>query len=347
MKHLLTIGILTLVWNINYAQHQLDIQGNPVSVETVAQINVNNTGFNNITALDVHSAPQGDQAFYGVGGNFFGGRQGTISVSYSGNGAEGYSTNKYGVYGRSENFSGVYGYGSIGVTGKSNANGTGVYGESETYYGVYGKSQSSIGTRGLSGTGYGVYGKSGSSHGVYGYSTAGAGVQGYSKDLFGVNAISVNNNAIVGTSSSKVGVFAHGVTYDFFASGPGVNYGGTSSKRWKSNIINIDSPIEKLSLLRGVYFKWDKEHGGKHDIGFIAEEIGEVLPEIVLYEENGIDASGMDYSKMTPLLVEAANAMRKEYTDKIYTLELENAQLKSRIDKIEAIIAHLDITKNP
>jgi hypothetical protein len=79
-----------------------------------------------------------------------------------------------------------------------------------------------------------------------------------------------------------------------------------SSRRWKSDIRNIDDPLSKVSLMRGVYYTWDQEHGGKHDVGFIAEEVGEVLPEIVQYEQNGVDAIGLDYAKVTPLLVEAA-----------------------------------------
>ena len=62
--------------------------------------------------------------------------------------------------------------------------------------------------------------------------------------------------------------------------------------------------------IRGVYFDWDTEHGGHHDVGMIAEEVGAVMPEIVQYEENGVDAIGMDYSKMTPLLVAAVNSRR-------------------------------------
>lgn len=71
-------------------------------------------------------------------------------------------------------------------------------------------------------------------------------------------------------------------------------------------------PLAKIAQLRGVYFDWDAEHGGYHDLGMIAEEVGAVLPEIVQYEPNGIDAHGMDYSKLAPLLVEAINAMRSE-----------------------------------
>jgi hypothetical protein len=77
--------------------------------------------------------------------------------------------------------------------------------------------------------------------------------------------------------------------------------------------------------LRGVYFNWDAEHGGQHDVGMVAEEVGKVLPEIVEYEENGIDATGMDYGKLTPLLVEAVKA-----------LKAENDALKKRIEALEA-----------
>jgi hypothetical protein len=56
----------------------------------------------------------------------------------------------------------------------------------------------------------------------------------------------------------------------------------------------------------------------------IAEEVGEVMPEIVQYEEDGIYASGMDYGKLTPLLVEAIKA-----------LKAENDRLRQRIETLE------------
>jgi hypothetical protein len=81
---------------------------------------------------------------------------------------------------------------------------------------------------------------------------------------------------------------------------------------WKRNIRLIPDPVKSIQSIRGVYFDWDPEHGGKHDVGMIAEEVGKVLPEIVVYEGNGVDASGMDYSKITPLLVEAIKAQQTE-----------------------------------
>jgi hypothetical protein len=73
-------------------------------------------------------------------------------------------------------------------------------------------------------------------------------------------------------------------------------------------------------------------------LGFIAEEVGKVLPEIVAYEENGIDAKGLDYSKMTPLLVEAFNALRKEYQEQMDQLTI---RMNDQMSLLKAEIALL------
>ncbi len=191
--------------------------------------------------------------------------------------------------------------------------------------GVYGVSDSDEG-RGVVGSADGDYGR-----GVYGetYGSSGSGVYGYARG-----------------GPDSVGVFGYGFnTWDFYAGGPGGHYGEISSIRWKRNIRNIDNPLEKLARLRGVYFDWDEEHGGQHDMGMIAEEVGKVVPEVVLYEANGIDANGMDYGKLTPLLVEAVNALRAEKNTEIDALRIEKdaeiAELKQRINEMERLIEKL------
>lgn len=76
-----------------------------------------------------------------------------------------------------------------------------------------------------------------------------------------------------------------------------------SSKRWKTNIKPITGALEKLMGLSGVYFDW--KESGKQDVGMIAEEVGEVIPEVVSYEENGKDAKSLDYDRLVAVLVEA------------------------------------------
>jgi len=140
------------------------------------------------------------------------------------------------------------------------------------------------------------------------------------------------------SSGSGVGVYGNSYSssgYDFYAAGAGINYGSASSRRWKQNVEPIADPLEKLGRLRGVSFDWDQEHGGHHDVGMIAEEVGEVLPEIVSYEENGVDAVGMDYSKLTPLLVEAVNALRDQHDAELEALREENRELRRRVEALE------------
>ena len=59
-----------------------------------------------------------------------------------------------------------------------------------------------------------------------------------------------------------------------------------------------------------VFFKW--KDTDRLDYGFIAEEVGKVLPNIVSWEDNKRDAQGMDYLKIISFLVEATKKQQKE-----------------------------------
>ena len=90
--------------------------------------------------------------------------------------------------------------------------------------------------------------------------------------------------------------------------------------------------------LRGVTF--DYKDTQKHSIGFIAEEVGRVLPEVVEYEANGRDAKGLDYNRLTPVVVEAI----KEQQETIDQLQQENKKLKARNADTEARLANIETT---
>ncbi|MEE9189544.1 MAG: tail fiber domain-containing protein [Candidatus Neomarinimicrobiota bacterium] len=256
---------------------------------------------------------------HGVNGYAFGinGRGGSFEANGgSGRGVYGYASNIFNVtnYGGYFQAAGSYGRGVYGYA--SNTGSTTNYGGYFEAAGIYGRGVYGLVT-GSSGVGmYGYASNSGSVTNYGGYflaqGSSGRGVYGRAK---GTNGKGVVGRGDVPTTS-----------YDFDAIGAGVNYGSTSSIRWKNDIVEIDRPLEKISELRGVYFIWDEEHGGHHDVGMIAEEVGKVLPEIVVYEENGIDADGMDYSKLTPLLVEAIKAQQKlidELTLRVQVIEAQ------------------------
>jgi hypothetical protein len=100
--------------------------------------------------------------------------------------------------------------------------------------------------------------------------------------------------------------------------------------------------------LRGVYYDWDEEHGSLHDMGFIAEEVGDVVPEIMEYETNLTDesnwyinekgekklyATGVDYGALTPILVEAIKNLKAEKDLEISELKEENKLIKEELCK--------------
>jgi hypothetical protein len=104
----------------------------------------------------------------------------------------------------------------------------------------------------------------------------------------------------------------------------------TSDRRLKTNIINIDSPLEKISKINGVYFNWNelaKELADKNteirEVGFIAQDVERVLPEIIkqapfdVINSKGGSKSGenyltIQYEKVVPLLVECIKELKSE-----------------------------------
>ena len=83
-----------------------------------------------------------------------------------------------------------------------------------------------------------------------------------------------------------------------------------SSKRFKKKIKNLKDGLAAINSLRPVTFDW-KNRNKQNDIGLIAEEVNEVLPIIVAKDENG-DVSGLDYGKLTPILIQAVKELTIE-----------------------------------
>ena len=85
------------------------------------------------------------------------------------------------------------------------------------------------------------------------------------------------------------------------ASGDVVAY---SDARVKTNIKPIDNSLEKVLKLTGVTYNRTDLEDKSTKIGFIAQEVKEVLPEVVIYNEEA-DKYGVSYGNVTALLVEA------------------------------------------
>jgi polyhydroxyalkanoate synthesis regulator protein len=117
-----------------------------------------------------------------------------------------------------------------------------------------------------------------------------------------VNALGVN--VIYDPEDSRVDVSDNlGVNGIVYAKG----FQQVSDRQLKENITNITAALEKISKLRGVTFKWKET--GKKDIGLIAQEVEEVIPEAVV-EKDGLKY--INYDTLIPLLIEAIKEQQKE-----------------------------------
>jgi hypothetical protein len=271
-----------------------------------------------------------------------------VSNSSTGVGIKANSTNTAAIWGYSVNSRGVWRQGgAYGVRGDSST--TGVHGQGVAYgvygaatnsggYGVYGINSTSSGTRtygsgglyGVRGTttaqGFGVYGDDngnggtgvyGSSvtYGVSGYSPAGIGVSGGSDTGYGVQCF--GNGGYTGSWSNR------------------------SDERLKQGVSTLVDALDVVLALRGVSFTWRRnEFPEQHlnngpQIGFIAQEVEPILPEVVTTDPKGLKA--IDYSKLTPVLVEAIKSQQAI----IERHESNEAGLRSALTDIAAEVRRL------
>ena len=94
-----------------------------------------------------------------------------------------------------------------------------------------------------------------------------------------------------------------------------------SDKRFKHNIVTIDNALEKVNALRGVNFEKD----GANKTGVIAQEVEEVLPEVVYTNPEGLKS--VAYGNMVGVLIEAI----KEQQLQIEQLQQEIAKLNGKL----------------
>ena len=100
-----------------------------------------------------------------------------------------------------------------------------------------------------------------------------------------------------------------------------LTYNSISDRYLKENLIQIPNALYKVNKLNGVEFDWKAGYSDihsltGHDVGVIAQEVEEVLPEIVKTRDNGYKS--VQYEKIVVLLIEAV----KELSKKVNELEL-------------------------
>ena len=166
------------------------------------------------------------------------------------------------------------------------------------------------------------------------------------------------NKLTIGTTGSYFGIDGNSLGYSVYlgktnqfmevrsATFWSYQYQVTSDKRLKKNFRTIDKPLEKILKLSGQKYdyiadKYDsigtkaeqetKVELKKDRLGFIAQEVLDIVPEAVVYNKEE-DLYLIDYNTFIPVIVEAMKEQQAtidELTTRIATLEGSAAQEKS------------------
>jgi hypothetical protein len=125
------------------------------------------------------------------------------------------------------------------------------------------------------------------------------------------------------TTSSSYGLYVRKAIY---STGDIIAY---SDRRKKDNIVTVDDALAKVMKMRGVYYTRIDDEDKKRQIGVIAQEVQEVLPEAVTYASD-IDEYGVAYGNISGLLIEAIKEQQ----------QIINKQ-QSEIDELKDLVKQL------
>jgi hypothetical protein len=105
----------------------------------------------------------------------------------------------------------------------------------------------------------------------------------------------------------------------------------TSTERFKVDVIPLNNPLESVLALRPVRFRWDEPHGGRPDLGLLAEQVRAVVPELVTTDPDG-HAAGLNYGRLGVLAVGAIAELREQHQRELNDLRAQHAkeQLQQR-----------------
>ncbi len=139
----------------------------------------------------------------------------------------------------------------------------------------------------------------------------------YDQSGVGLTA-SAYNFSIRNYNGSSMVESARFTTSSLTVIGDVIAYGSPSDISLKENIKPIENALDKVEKLQGVTFDWKESDSIldiKEDIGFIAQDVQKVLPELVRENENG--KLSLRHQGIIPVLLEAI----KELSNRIKVLE--------------------------
>lgn len=111
-----------------------------------------------------------------------------------------------------------------------------------------------------------------------------------------------------------------------------------SSRRFKTDIVDLGATATRLQALRPVSFRYlpEARRGDATEFGLIAEEVAAVLPELVVNDREGQPFT-VRYHQLAPLLVAEVQRLQRERAVQEARLDALSAQVAAQAEAIAAL----------
>ncbi|MFM7022060.1 MAG: tail fiber domain-containing protein [Flavobacteriales bacterium] len=126
-----------------------------------------------------------------------------------------------------------------------------------------------------------------------------------------------------------------------------------SDIRYKKDVTALPSSLENVMKLNGVTYYWkttefpSKNFSAQRQIGVIAQEVEKIYPELIFTDTDGYKS--VDYSKFTPILLEAIKEQQKIIDQQQAEIDQQKQQfetLKASIEELKKNQAQLEAGLN-
>jgi hypothetical protein len=162
---------------------------------------------------------------------------------------------------------------------------------------------------------------------------------GYTAGLYLNNAANTTWNAFYGMKNdTETGIWINNAWRFWVNNAGNATLTGTltqsSDRRLKKDFSLLNNSLSDIYQLIGYHYKWiEASRSQDSQTGLIAQEVQKIFPELVQTDEKGF--LSVNYIGLIPHLIEAAKELKNE-----------NANLKSRLDKIEAMLINSQLSAN-
>ena len=109
-----------------------------------------------------------------------------------------------------------------------------------------------------------------------------------------------------------------------------------SDKTLKTNIRKLKYGLKEIKKINPILFDWNEDYKPKNNIGIIAQDVKEVIPEVI-YQDKYTGLYSVKYDKFSMILVNALKELSQKHGKLLRKVNKQEKTIQSLVDRIEKL----------